>query len=60
MTVDCGATVRLKSRSYAIGSPSPLLEMMRRLHSPENMSSFSMGQVDISEVKSGSRGISVH
>jgi hypothetical protein len=33
--VDCGPTISEKSRWYAIGWASPLLEMMMTLHSPE-------------------------
>lgn len=45
--VDCGPTVREKSRSYAIGSPLPLLLRIRTDQPPEKSCSFSSGHVDI-------------
>lgn len=47
-----------KSLWKAIGSASPLLEMMVSSYSPDVICDFSMGQVDISEVKSGWSGTS--
>jgi hypothetical protein len=44
--VDCGPTVREKSRSYAIGSPLPLLLRIRTDQSPDQSWSLSSGQVD--------------
>ena len=41
--VDCGPTVREKSRSYAIGSPLPLLLRIRTDQSPEKSWSLSNG-----------------
>jgi len=45
--VDCGPTVREKSRSYAIGSPLPLLLRIRTDQSPEKSWFLSNGHVDI-------------
>ena len=59
MTVCCGPAVMVKSLWNATGSSFPLSEMRVISYSPETISAFVMGHVDISEVKSGCMGISV-
>ena len=46
-----------KSRSYAIGSPFPLLLIVSIDHSPEYNSAFTIGQVESSGVSSGCKGV---
>ena len=53
VSVTCGPTVKVKSRSYANGLPLPLLPITRMVQLPELIWSFSRGHVESCDVSLG-------
>jgi hypothetical protein len=59
VSVICGPTVKVKSRSYAKGLPLPLLPITRMVQFPELIWSFSNGHVESCDVLLGTSNKSV-